>query len=334
MSPSSEPLPPAPSVIPSIAALPPSPSTDARAPGAPASEAAYDAVFTGDATGKTSVTSALREFLSSHDGQHVALAVDGIYKVSSVAFTAHGLTVDFRGARILAASSQGQPLLRLVDSTDVVLNDPYVVGTGYAWEATAGDPADNMDALQSEHGIHIDGGSHITLNRPVTRRTRGDGIYIGYQSGSYLPATGVVINDPDIRRASRNGIAPVAGQVTIRGGRIARTGLFGIDFEPNDDVGAGSIDGVVDGVDIRQVTDLPGTASHASGPYVVAAGGYSDAPKARIDVRNVTGDRLRMTIRNTMAVVVCGNVSDEPTTVDITGATDVTFYGNVRMTRQ
>ena len=160
----------------------------------------YDAVFPGDATGETDVTSALRSFLQSHNGEHVALAVNGIYKVSSVAFTAKHLTVDFRGSQ-LQGSVVGDPVLELEEASHVVLNDPAVNGTGYVW----------VYSTQWEHGIAINGGSHIALNHPVTRDTRGDGIYVGYSYGYNSPATGVVIDDPDIARAARNGIAPVAG---------------------------------------------------------------------------------------------------------------------------
>ena len=59
----------------------------------------YDAVFTGDATGATDVTAALKAFLESHDGQRVALAVEGEYSVTQLSFTANNLTVDFRGSR-------------------------------------------------------------------------------------------------------------------------------------------------------------------------------------------------------------------------------------------
>ena len=294
----------------------------------------YDAVFTGDATGATDVATSLIGFLESHDGQRVALAPNGVYLVSSVVFTARDLTVDFRGARLVAAPPGGRAILRLTDASNVVLDGPSIVGTGYKWEATAGDPAENQDALQNEHGIHVDGGSQNLINRPVTRDTRGDGIYVGYDAGKTAPATGVVVVDPDIQRASRNGIAPVAGGVAVVGGSIARTGLFGIDFEPNDDVGAQSIEGVVTKVDIRNAADLPSASSHASAPYAIAAGGYSSANKRSIWVEDVTGDALRMTFRDTSKVVVCGNVSDQPTIADFSGAADITFGGNIRITQR
>ncbi|MEW6224328.1 MAG: hypothetical protein AB1627_06835, partial [Chloroflexota bacterium] len=58
-------------------------ATPAPAPTAtPPSGTTYAAVFSGDATGATDVTSALRSFLQSHNGQRVALATNGVYKVT------------------------------------------------------------------------------------------------------------------------------------------------------------------------------------------------------------------------------------------------------------
>ena len=184
-------------------------------------------MFTGDASGRKDVTSALRSFLERHDGDHVALARKGTYKVTTVEFTARNLTVDFRGSRLRGTQSGVHGVLRIHQCRDRAqrsqgLRHGLLVDPSY----------------QQEHGIQIDGGSDITLNHPIVRSTRGDGIYVGYQAGLNRPAMGVVINRPNIERASRNGIAPVAGEVTIRGGHIAYTGLFGIDFEANDDRGA------------------------------------------------------------------------------------------------
>ncbi len=179
----------------------------------------------------------------------------------------------------------------------------------------------------------MDGGSGITLNHPTTRDTRGDGIYIGYQPGTNSPALGVIINDPDIERASRNGIAPVAGQVTIKGGHIARSGMHSVDFEVNDATGAASIRGVVDAIDIRRPGDLPAASEYCT-CFAIAAAGYSSDTKPSIRVENVTGDILRMSIRNTASVIVRNNVSDTNTTADFPGSGSITFSGNVRITRQ
>ena len=282
----------------------------------------YAAVFRGDASGARDVTASLRSFLQSHNGQHVALARHGIYRVSHLVFTAHHLTVDFRGSR-LKGSVVGDVVLEVQTSSYVVLNDPKVYGTGYTWN----------DDTQWEHGIAISGGSHITLNRPVTRNTRGDGIYIGYSRGWNSPPVSVRINHPNVARASRNGISPVAGQVTIRGGRIAHTGLMSIDFEVNDATGAGSIRGVVDGVDIRRHGDLPAARSWCT-CWAVAAEGATSATKPSITVQNLTGDDLRMTIKDTGRATVRHNVSDTRTIARFPGSDSITFSGNSRIARQ
>ncbi len=253
----------------------------------------------------------------------MALAKNGIYKVTQLAFTASGLTVDFRGSRIQGSLTGAHGILRIQSGSNVVLNDAMVFGTGYVW-----DPNN-----QQEHGIQIDGGSDITLNHPVTRDTRGDGVYVSYQAGKNTPSVRVAINDPDIQRASRNGIGPVAGQVTISGGHIDHTGLHGVDFEVNDDASAASIRGVVEGVDIRHHGDLPAASDHCT-CYAVAAGGYSTATKPSIRVQDLTGDVLQMTIRDTAGVVVRDNVSDASTTADFPGSGSITFSGNVRITRK
>ncbi len=205
------------------------------------------------------MTASLKSFLQSHNGQKVALATNGVYKVSAVWFTASNLTVDFRGARLLASQVGVHGILKIQSSTNVVLNDPRVHGTGYIWGETT----------QWEHGIHVDGGTNITINRPVIRNTRGDGILTGYDPGRSVPPTGVVINDPDIERTARNGIAPVAGEVTIRGGHIDYAGLHGIDLEPNDSTEAASLRVVIDGVDIRHAGNISAIGYKG---YAISAG--------------------------------------------------------------
>jgi hypothetical protein len=316
-----------PSVVPTPARVAtPAPSLASTDP--TSSPDLYAATFEGDATGGTDVSAQLTAFFEANAGKRVALAVNGVYSVSQVQFTATGLTVDFRGSRLAASEVGVHGILRLQDCVDVTLNDPAVTGTGYAWEPP---PDSNQDPNQNEHGIQIDGGSGITLNRPVTRDTRGDGIYTSFQEGQNDPPTNVVLNDVDIERASRNGIAPVAGEVTIQGGRIVQVGLHGVDFEVNDAAAAESIIGVVDGVDIRRHGDLPGIEADS---YAVAAGGYSEATKQSIVVENLTGDDLRMTIRNTALVTVRNNVSDRRTTASFPGAGSVDFGGNVGIDRR
>jgi hypothetical protein len=284
-----------------------------------ASARGYDAVFRGDATGRTDVTSSLRTFLERHRGDRVALAKNGRYRVTSLGVRARDLTVDFRGSRLIGSRAGVHGVLRLATARNVVLNDAYVVGAGYRFDWD----------LQNEHGIHIDGGSDIRLNHPIVRRVHGDGIYIGYQRGKNSPPTKVRIYRPNIRYASRNGIAPVAGQVTIRGGSIRHVGIIGIDFEVNDDTGARSIDAVVDDVDIRDHGEFPGYSTD----YAIAAAGYSRATKRSIEIRNVTGNKLTMTIQDTARVVIRHNVSDRRVRISTPRSSSVTFSGNTRISR-
>ncbi len=163
--------------------------------------------------------------------------------------------------------------------------------------------------------------------------TRGDGIYVGFQVGKNQPPTGVVIIGPDVERASRNGISPVAGQVTIRGGHVDYVGLHGLDFEPATMAAGTSIRGVVQGVDVRHHTQLP----TGNTGYAVAAGGnVRDVPmqptKISMLVEDVTGDCLRMTIRDTKTVIVRNNISDVATFASFERSHLISFTGNVRIT--
>jgi hypothetical protein len=283
----------------------------------------YAAVFRGDATGRTDVTASLRSFLQSHNGQRVALKAYGVYKVRQLTFTARNLVVDFRGARIQGSQVGAIGILKIRSSSHVVLNNPRVYGTGYHWGSTT----------QWEHGIDVSGGSYITLNRPVTRNTRGDGIFVGYEAGRNTPPTAVLIDHPNIERASRNGIAPVGGQVTIRGGHIYYAGLHGIDIEPNDATEAGSSRVVVDGVNIRKVGNL--RASTGLPGYAVSAGwGYLGTTKPSILIQNSYGDRFNIVVMKTGSVRIVNNKSDLATTAELITSSNVSYSGNVRIYRR
>ena len=93
----------------------------------------YAAAFAGDPSGATDVTDALRAFLDSNAGASVALAPDAVYAVTQLAFTAHDLTVDFRGALIQGTEPGVSGILRIQSSSNIHLNDPTVYGTGYSW---------------------------------------------------------------------------------------------------------------------------------------------------------------------------------------------------------
>lgn len=287
----------------------------------------YDAVFTGDATGATDVSSALQTFLTTHNNQHIALAVNGIYKVSAVKMTgATGVTLDFRGSKIIG-TVVGNQFISILGSTNITFNDPWVVGTGYSY----------TDPTQWEHGISIAGGSNITINHPIMSDLKGDGVAVSDESGPYSGSapTKIVINNPDITRTGRNGISVIAGEATINGGKISHSGLGNIDFEPNRTDEAVTLKGIVNGVDMRTYGDLQATAYAWTGgeSFAVAAGG-STGTKQYINVINCTGDRLRMGIYNTASSTITGNVSDTAKPVYFVNVGSVTFANNTNLTRQ
>ena len=88
----------------------------------------------------------------------------------------------------------------------------------------------------------------------------------------------------------------------------------------------------MDGVDIRNHGEFSAEAGSSS--YAVAAAGYSSATKPSMLVENVTGDRVKMIIRNTTSVTIRNNVSDTDTTADLADLGTVTFTGNIRITRE
>ena len=105
-----------------------------------------------------------------------------------------------------------------------------------------------------------------------------------------------------------------------------------MDFEVNNDEGAASIMGVVDGVDIRRVQDLPALGFDG---YAIAAGGYSSATKQSMMVQ----ERHRRPAehdhpRHRRSHGDWNNVSDVPAVADFPGCENVTFSDNIRITQE
>jgi hypothetical protein len=127
----------------------------------------------------------------------------------------------------------------------------------------------------------------------------------------------------------RNGIAPVAGEVTIQGGTISHAALFGVDFECSKDLGCASLIGSVSGTRMSSLGEQWTGKIH----YAVAAGGLTTAVKQSISVVGITADGAFLTIRNTTSVRVANVISDTTATATFPGCGTVVFTGNVRVTR-
>jgi hypothetical protein len=270
------------------------------------------------------VSASLQAFINANSGRRIALAVNGVYKISRVELRVHDLTLDFRGSRLAASLlTIDRGHVTLIDARNVVLNDPNVTGTGYTW----------VDALQGQHAIDILGGANIVVNRLRSRDVKGDGVYVGYGWGASQPATGVVINQPDIERSARNGIAVVAGETTINGGRLVRSGLHALDLEPNDSLGASTTRVTIKGTDLRLADDLPGTGGPDGLGYSIGGGwGYTATRKPSLVVEAVTSDELSIAVSALNLIRVVNNRSDTPAIFEWWNSSNVTFSGNTNLT--
>ena len=231
----------------------------------------YGGVFSGDATGASDISSALTAFLEASAGKTVALAVNGIYTGHAIYMrNIANIQVDWRGSEI-RNNVTGFGILRVVNCTDCVLNDPKMTGTGYVY----------TDPTQWDHGIDVAGGNRVTVNHPIMRDHRGDGVCFGLETGPYTPGpvqNGLITN-PDIERCGRNNISLIAGHLDVQGGHCWDGGLCNIDYEPNNASEAASMSGSVVGVDLRRHAGLAATAYAWSGgdAFAFAAAGIGRA---------------------------------------------------------
>lgn len=271
--------------------------------------------FTGDPTGSTDVTAALTAYLAA--GGARSFAPGAIYKVSRIDLVGKVLSLAYNGARLTSpvplAVDEGILTLKGCTAT---IDDAWVIGPGYTW----------VDAQQGQHGISVIGGN-VTLNRPKCQNTRGDGIYQGYGWGQQ-PGV-LVVNDPVMEHNARNGIANVAGKITINRGSVRWSGLHGIDAEPNTLIGATSTDVLIDGTDIRDYSDIKAVGFG----YAIGGGwGFTTARKKRLAVRNVTGAKLEMAVSAFDVLEFTGCKSETPATIEYWNSGVPVVSGNVNVT--
>jgi hypothetical protein len=279
---------------------------------------ACTSTFGGDPTGATDVGASLASFLKSHTGL-VCLAPGATYLATQVlAIGVHDLVLDGRGATIQGTDAVVTGIFRLRGAQNVTVRNLTVLGTSHVLTTST----------QYGAAFYVDGGAGITLDHVSVRNVRGDGIYVGYNLGT-SPATDVRIIAPDLTLLGRNGIAPVAGQVSIQGGRVSHAGMFGVDFECNKDPGCASIIGSVVGTDFRALGEQWSGAIH----YAVAAGGLTTTTKQSISVIGISADQAFLTIRNTAHVSVQNVVSDSSATAKFPGCGTVVFSSNHGLVR-
>jgi len=268
----------------------------------------YDATFT--ASGNDDALR-LRDFVAANRGKRLLIEGPVMTSGGSAAqWTGSGATIiDFAPGASLRAVKAGNAALVLFDCWDLTFNDLRIVGTG--WDGTY------YANRQWEAGVLVEGGGRLTFNRPDIRDTKGDGFDIDVWTQAQPAPVGVVITDPTLYQNARNGITGNAGQLTVTGGTIDRSGLHNIDMEPNHDAAAVTIDCTFTGMRLTNhgvlyVADNPGDPDIAG--FAIAGLGYSGATKKAIRIRDCSSDTFTLAVDRAAVFEFTGNRSDSPVT--------------------
>lgn len=139
--------------------------------------------------------------------------------------------IDFTGSIIIRkpTSEIGYKILDLSLAENVTLISPTLIGEKDEHLGTEG---------QWGHGIDTGSSKNITISNPTISNCWGDGIYIGRNSGSYLPENINIIGVANITNCRRQGISVVGGKKLFIDSLIARNIVgsppgAGLDIEPN-----------------------------------------------------------------------------------------------------
>lgn len=269
---------------------------------------------------------------AGYDAYYVGTADDSTALPTWIALHA-GETMHVQSARIFGVANS--PALRLFNRWDITFDDLRVVGTG--WDGTY------YPTRQWEAGVLIEGGGRLTFNDPQIRNTKGDGFDIDVATEAQDAPVDIVITNPMLYQTARNGITLNAGQASVTGGTIDKSGLHNIDMEPNHDAAAGSIDGTFTGIRLTNhgvlyVHDNEGDPDITG--YAIAGLGYSDARKIAIRIVDCSSDKFWIVIDAATTCVFTGNSSDVYVTgcgapavdpVFLSDMTNKTVSGNTNM---
>lgn len=268
-----------------------------------------------DASGTADVTDDVQALIdAAPDGSIIRLTPGGQYRVDGI-LRLEGrkdLDIDGAGATLEATTivDTNRRTLYLRGSERIVIHDLTIVGVNPA-------PGVLDEAHQFEHGIWIDGGSDITIERVTIRRPRGDCVYLGTADGAFDWVQRVRLVDSTCRGAGRNGIAIVgASDVRIEGNTFEELGLHVVDIEPNRTDGHdGGEPKPVQGARRVAVVD-----NRVIGPiqgYFFAANGWGRVDELAVVGNVLTGTGMRITVQPLpgsgyirSSVLIVGNTSD------------------------
>ena len=260
-----------------------------------------------DATGATDVADQLQAVIdAAPDGALIRLGTNATYRIETAIVLQQrtGIEIDGLGATLdLVASDRSRRRnLWLVDAMAIRIHDLTLVGSNP-------NPGALDENRQFEHGIWVDGGGSITVERVTINNPWGDCVYLGDRDGRLAWVDGLVLRDSSCHGAGRNGVSIVAGRdVRIEGDTFGEIGLHVVDIEPNRAEQAQGADRVAV------------TGNRVDGPfadYFFAANGWGPVDNLTVEDNVLSGVALRVTVAPLegsgdvrRAVRIVGNRSD------------------------
>jgi hypothetical protein len=183
-----------------------------------------------DASGTTDVTAELQAVIDeAPDGSSLRFEIGARYRIEGSLLIAgrRDLTLDGRGATLIARQLTEDPErahVRIVSSERVVVRDIAIIGANP-------DPGTFRAGFEWQHGVSIQGGHQITLERVSIDRPMGDCVYIANDTQAWAAA--VTIVDTSCQGAARQGIAVVGGRsIVVERSTFGSIGLSVLDLEP------------------------------------------------------------------------------------------------------
>lgn len=289
------------------------------------------ATFTGDASGRRDVTSALTAFLRRYNGRSVCLKYHGVYRIDGIVRldSLSGLKLNGRGSTLkqvaTSAAGSNRRAFYILKSRNVSIGNMTILGRNP-------NVASWVSSRQNEPGIWIDGGSGIRIHHVAIKNMYGDGIYIGFKDGGVTAASGVTLDHVTIYRVGRNGIGIVAGNnIVMRYVKIVDTGLHGIDLEP--DYASANIHHVT--VQYSSIARVG--RGNIDSSYSFAANGKA-GNMSYIKVLSNVGDRFKSTIQAKSGythryITFSGNRSTYASNAYFSNIVGLSFSGNTRITQ-
>jgi Right handed beta helix region len=197
-----------------------------------------------DATGASDVTAALQGLIDrTPDGGVVQLQAQGAYRVEGtlVMEERHNLRIEGNGARIFATTvgDGSRSHLRIIGGSHLAVRGLEIRGAN---PHAGTDGSAYVPDLEAQHGIRIEGGTDVEIDRVQVTDVHGDFLYLGRHLEDDRWTERVWIHDSTFARSGRQGISVTGGRdIVIEHNTISDVRMATIDLEPHPSFGAENI---------------------------------------------------------------------------------------------